>query len=189
MKSQQKQSLEIKNAELEKQLAEKNRDLQIEASLERVRSVAMSMRKPADLLSICESLFRELQLLDFGNLRNALVHTYLNSNYIIDYDYSDFSKGTINHIPYSGDPILEEFVKGIRKTKDAFIEEALTGLELENWKKFRNANNEAYDERLDKTQALYYYFYSVGEAAIGIFNFPSDISRKTGSAQTLPQCF
>ena len=171
MKSQQKQSLEIKNAELEKQLAEKNRDLQIEASLERVRSVAMSMRKPADLLSICESLFRELQLLDFGNLRNALVHTYLNSNYIIDYDYSDFSKGTINHIPYSGDPILEEFVKGIRKTKDAFIEEALTGLELENWKKFRNANNEAYDERLDKTQALYYYFYSVGEAAIGISTF------------------
>ena len=171
MKSQQEQSLEIINAELEKQLAEKNRDLQIEASLERVRTVAMSMRKPADLLSICESLFRELQLLDFGNLRNALVHTYLNSNYIIDYDYSDFSKGTINHIPYSGDPILEEFVKGIRKTKDAFIEEALTGLELENWKKFRNANNEAYDERLDKTQALYYYFYSVGEAAIGISTF------------------
>ena len=106
MKSQQERSLEIKNAELEKQLAEKNRYLQIEASLERVRTVAMSMRKPADLLSICESLYRELQLLDFGNLRNALVHTYLNSNYIIDYDYSDFSKGTIIHIPYSGDPIL-----------------------------------------------------------------------------------
>ena len=180
MKSHQEQSLEIKNAELEKQLAEKNRDLQIEASLERVRTVAMSMRKPDDLLSICESLFRELQLLDFGDLRNALVHTYSNSNYIIDYDYSDFSKGTINHIPYSGNPNLEEFAEGIRKTKDAFIEEALTGLELENWKKFRNANNEAYDERLDKTQALYYYFYSVGEAAIGISTFVPISAEKLG---------
>ncbi len=171
MKSQQEHSLEIKNAELEKQLAEKNRDLQIEASLERVRTVAMSMRKPDDLLSICESLFLELQQLDFGNLRNVIVHTYLNSNYIIDYDYSDFSKGTVNHIPYSGDPILEQFVKGIRKTNDAFIEEALTGIELENWKKFRNTNNEVPDERLDKTTSLYYYFYSVGEAAIGISTF------------------
>ena len=150
---------------------EKNRDLQIEASLERVRTVAMSMRKPDDLLSICESLFLELQQLDFDHLRNALVHTFLNSNFFIDYDYSDFSKGTINHIPYSGDPMLEKFVKDIRKTKDAFFEEALTGIELENWKKFRNTNNEVPDERLDKTTSLYYYFYSVGEAAIGISTF------------------
>src|SRR5450755_1498519 len=34
-----------------------NRELEIESSLERVRAVAMGMRKPDDLLGICEVLF------------------------------------------------------------------------------------------------------------------------------------
>src|SRR5580692_5268316 len=101
MQSQQEQSLRATNAELEKQLAAKNRDLEIEAALERVRTVAMGMRKPGDLLSICRALFAELQLLDFSDLRNAIIHTYLNVNYLIDYDYSDFTQGHISHIPYS----------------------------------------------------------------------------------------
>src|SRR4249919_1747769 len=50
-----------------------NRELEIEAALERVRTVAMSMNKPDDLLSICEILFNELQKLGFSRLRNAMI--------------------------------------------------------------------------------------------------------------------
>src|SRR6195952_1513662 len=42
-----------------------NRELEIESSLERIRSVAMSMSTPGDLLSICETMFHELNKLGF----------------------------------------------------------------------------------------------------------------------------
>jgi hypothetical protein len=171
MQSQQEQSLRAKNDELEKRLAAKNRELEIEAALERVRAVAMGMRKPGDLLSICRALFAELQLLDFSDLRNAIIHTYLNVNYLIDYDYSDFTQGHISHIPYSDNPIAEKYAKDIRKTKDAFAELIITGSKLKEWKVFMDANNEAPDERLGNAKSLYYYIYAVGDASIGISTF------------------
>ncbi|HEY4195084.1 MAG TPA: hypothetical protein VGM63_06095, partial [Mucilaginibacter sp.] len=172
MKNKQEQDLELKNAELEKQLAAKNRELEIEASLERVRAVAMGMTRPEDLLNISRSLFKELQLLEFSDLRNAIIHTYTDDqSYFIDYDYSDFTKGHISHIPYSGNPILERFVHDIRKTKDAFTEIIITGKELKKWQTFRDSNNEAPDERLSNAYSLYYYMYSIESASIGISAF------------------
>ena len=65
MNSQEKQLLQTKNAALEKELAhkitelqQKEQELAIEAALERVRVVAMSMRTPADLPSIGEIIFK-----------------------------------------------------------------------------------------------------------------------------------
>src|ERR1700757_1495993 len=74
MKGTEEQSLKAKNAELEKQLAAKNRDLEIEAALERVRTIAMAMRTANDLLSICKKLFEELTELGFAELRNAMIN-------------------------------------------------------------------------------------------------------------------
>src|SRR4026207_859463 len=48
-----------------------NRELEIESSLERVRAVAMGMKKSDDLLGICEVLFKELQTLGFNDVRNT----------------------------------------------------------------------------------------------------------------------
>ena len=56
-----------------KAVEEQNRELEIESSLERVRTVAMSMSKADDLLNICEVLFTQLQSLEFANLRNAMI--------------------------------------------------------------------------------------------------------------------
>ena len=42
-------------------LQNKNRELEIEAALERVRAAAMSMYKPEDLMNVCEILYIELQ--------------------------------------------------------------------------------------------------------------------------------
>src|SRR6186713_52042 len=58
------------------ELENKNRELEIETALERVRAVAMGMRKPEDFPDVCEVLFKELQLLGFNELRNAMVNIH-----------------------------------------------------------------------------------------------------------------
>ena len=69
-----------KNEELQKQVEEKaaeliqkNRELEIEASLERVRTVAMSMQKPDDLLDVCKIISDQLELLNVTDIRNIQV--------------------------------------------------------------------------------------------------------------------
>ena len=161
------------------ELEEKNRKLEIEAALERVRTVAMSMEKPDDILKICEALFKELQKSGFSELRNALINTFVDEkNYFIDYAYSDFTGGTISRIPYSGHPVIERFIREIRKANDAFIEIEITAKELDEWKTFRKSNNEADDSRLDNIKSLFYYFYSIGKAGIGISTYRSVNKRK-----------
>jgi len=151
-----------------------NRELEIESSLERVRTVAMGMNKPGDLLNICEVLFKELQLLGFNELRNAMIHKFVDEQgYFLDHDYSDFAGGAITHTPYTGHPVVEKFMAEIRKTDDAFSEIAVAGKELEDWKEFRITNGQAHDPRLDGIPAFYYYFYSIGPADIGISTFSS----------------
>jgi signal transduction histidine kinase len=155
---QKRKSVEIQNHELE-----------IESSLERVRTVAMGMNKTDDILSISEVLFFELRKLKFDNIRNAIIHVYKDEEgYFVDYDYSEFLKGSVNQIPYKGNPVIERFIKDIREKKDAFSEIIINGEELEGWKKFRENNNEPYDSRLEGLSALCYYIYSFGAGAIGI---------------------
>ncbi len=169
-----KENLQLKDAIKRRtiEIENKNRELEIEASLERVRTVAMSMHKPQDLLGISKAVFKELQLLQFTDLRNAIIHTYSDEqNAFLDYDYADFTKGYISNIPYKGNSIIEKFIRDIRKSKDAFTEIIIKGKELKQWQLFRNANNEAPDERLSAATALYYYVYSIGNASIGISTF------------------
>ena len=167
--------LEETIAELEqkrKAVEAQNRELEIESSLERVRTVAMGMKKPDDLLSINEILFKELQTLGFSELRNTLIHTFVDEKkYFIDYDFSDFTGGCISHIPYNSLPFIENYVKEIRKTNDAFTEISITGKELEEWKDFRRTSGQMEDPRLDKVSALYYYNYSIGVGDVGISTF------------------
>ena len=58
-----------RNAELEKALAEATRELEIESSLERVRSRTMGMQKSSDLAQAVAIVFEELDKLDLSTLR------------------------------------------------------------------------------------------------------------------------
>ena len=67
-----KESLRLQNEELKRMLDESlaasgqmKRNLEIEASLERVRTVVMSMQKPDELSGISEIVFTELKGLGF----------------------------------------------------------------------------------------------------------------------------
>jgi signal transduction histidine kinase len=148
------------------------REAQIEASLERVRAVAMSMQKSDDLLSICEVSFKEFKKLGFDNLRNAIIHILNDEQkYFMDYDYSDYLGGGINKISYDSHPMLNEYLKKIKKANDAFAEVVIDGDQLESWKDFRRRGGQQDDPRLDDIPALYYYLYSIGVGDIGISTF------------------
>ena len=136
------EELEQKRKSVEAQ----NKELEIESALERVRTVAMGMNKPDDLLNICEILFKELQLLGFTELRNTIIQTFVDENkYLNDYDFSDVTGGWISRIPYTGHPVIEKFIQNIRKNNDTFVETVVTGQELEDWKAFRKTNGEVED--------------------------------------------
>lgn len=149
-----------------------NRELEIESSLERIRTSAMGMNKPEDLLRICENIFAELKMLGFNDLRNSLIHTFNDEDdYFLDYDYSDYTGGSISRIPCKGLPMIENFLNEIRKARDSFAEIIVTGTELELWKKFRKETGQLEDSRIDSAHVLYYYYYSIGVGDLGISTF------------------
>jgi signal transduction histidine kinase len=148
------------------------REAQIEASLEKVRAQALGMHKPGDLLNVCEVLFKELLFLGFTQLRNAIIHDFNDEKrYFLDYDYSDLTGGAITEISYTSHPIVENFIKQIRSSDNAFAGFKIAGTELRNWKAFRKKGGQRDDPRLNKATALYYYVYSIGNASIGISTF------------------
>jgi signal transduction histidine kinase len=169
-----KENIELRDAIKRRtiELEKKNRELEIEASLERVRVVAMGMRNPDDILDICKVMFTELKSLGFSDLRNTLINFWDDSsNSLIDYDYSDFTGANKAKIAYSSHPVVGQFQKRIRKSKDAFAKLVVKKEHLESWRQRRKDSGEYDDPRLNDVSELYYYFYSIGVGAIGISAF------------------
>ncbi|MBL8006881.1 MAG: nuclear transport factor 2 family protein [Ignavibacteria bacterium] len=160
-------------------LSIKNRDLEIESSLERVRAIATGMRKSEDLLEICETLFTELKNLGFDELRNTMINIHDDEEEtFLNYDYSDTLGKNITPLFYDINPVIKKQIKQIRKSRDAFSETSFKGNELKEWKKFRKKKGEPDDPRIRNTKALYYYFYSIGTGSIGISTFGSITKEK-----------
>jgi len=156
-----------------KAVEEKNRDLEIESSLERVRTVAMSMRTADDLLNICQILFEELTALGFGELRNAMINIVNDEKgSFLNYDFNG-SATSVTPFLYNSHPVMERQVEMTRSASDAFFEHVLTGDNLEDFKAFRVRNGEPDDPKLENISALYYYFYSIGVGSLGISAFTS----------------
>lgn len=176
-----KENLELREAikRYTVELEEKNRELEIEASLERVRAVAMSMHKTDDLLSICKVSFKEFKKLGFNNIRNAIIHIPNDKqNYFMDYDYSDLTDGAITKIKYGSHPIVDEYLKKIKSAQDDYFEVIINEEQLDSWRDFREKSGQKDDPRLNKATALYYYFFSIGIGDIGISTFkPIDESQ------------
>ena len=148
------------------------REAQVEASLERVRAQAMAMHHQEDLQNICETLYKEFNVLGFDGLRNAMINIHNDEQKtFLNYDYSDVIGKSINHLTYNIHPEIEKQIKQVRKANNAFSETVFKGKGLENWKKFRKKIGEKDDPRIKNCKALYYYFYSIGTGAIGISTF------------------
>ncbi len=163
-----RQDLEQQRKAIEAQ----NRELEIEACLERVRTEAMGMRKPDDLPNVCEVLFKQLQSLGFTELRNAMINIHEDEKgTFVNYDYSDEIGRSITPLFYTIHPVIEKQIKQIRSSPDAFSETVFAGSDLDGWKEFRRRSGEKDDPRIEAANALYYYFYSIGTGSIGISTF------------------
>ncbi|MEI6264840.1 MAG: ATP-binding protein [Sphingobacteriia bacterium] len=160
--------LDLKKAEAQA------REAQIEAALEKVRSVAMSMHHSNELLSICESIYVELLKLNMTELRNTMINIHNDADEtFLNYDYSAYAGKAVTKYGYHIHPIINQLVMQCRSTHDAFLDIALAGEEFETWRSFRKSSGEKDDKRLNSINHLHYYFYSIGIGSIGISTFES----------------
>src|SRR6185436_2646600 len=155
---------------LQEDLQYKNRELEIETALERVRTVAMNMKEPADMIEICRTISGQLQLLKIENIRNvqtAIINeergTYFNYEY-----FTPYGTTSILEIVTKLHPKVEEFVNTIKKSADSFFTTSFKGKALNEWREYRNKTNQNADPILDKAKSLHYYFYSIGPGALGL---------------------
>ena len=87
--SRSKTKVVVKKSPKKNDLATLKERLKIEASLDRVREIALRMRMPEDLLSICEIVFKELRKLGFKDIRNTMINIHDDeSRSFLNYDYS-----------------------------------------------------------------------------------------------------
>lgn len=169
-----------REAELERQVEEKtadlknkNRELEIESALEKVRSSALSMKDPDDMVEVCRIISDQLELLnvkDIRNIQTAIIDeikgTYLNYEYFTQYKTS-----SILEILTKLHPVVEEFVNEILKSKDAFFTKTFKGKALKNWIEYRKDTNQNPDPILEASTSVHYYFYSIGPGALGISTY------------------
>src|ERR1035437_4527899 len=156
-----------------------NRELEVESSLERVRTQAMSMNKPNDLMDICQVVYTELQLLDFNELRNAMINIYNDDkNSFLKYDYSATAGKTVTQMPYNFHPLIDKQVRETKNAGDAFNEFSFTGKELKDFRELRKNNGELDDPKLEDSSSLHYYFYSIGNGSIGISTYSAITAEK-----------
>lgn len=158
--------LDLQNAEAQ------TREAKIEASLEKVRTVALTLTKSNDMLDIAQVLYEQLLALGFSDIRNAIIDIHNDdSETFLDYDYSYDMSSAVTEFSFYGDPVIEQQIKKIESSNDAFFEIELKGKQLDELIEARLRNGEKDDPRLREIDQLTYNLYSFGNGAIGISNF------------------
>jgi len=154
------------------ELEAKTNELKIESSLERIRTIAMSMQKADGLLEVVEILYKELKTLGFTDIRNTIINIFNDTKEIfLNYDYSDYGVGGISEVDYNSHPSNKEFVNKMREASNEFMITEFTGNELDEWRKWRSDQGQMPDSKLDQAESLYYYEFSIGVGSIGISTF------------------
>jgi signal transduction histidine kinase len=150
-----------------------NRDLEIESSLERVRTVAMSMNKPDDMVSVCNVISDQLQLLgvkDIRNVQTVIIHdrkgTYLKYQY-----FAAYKEGVIEETDYNKHPKVLAMVEEMKKSANSSFNGSMENLELNIFREWRKQFNQFPDPLLDESYSMHYYFLSIGQGALGLTTY------------------
>ncbi|MEP7376427.1 MAG: hypothetical protein ABI675_23720, partial [Chitinophagaceae bacterium] len=150
-----------------------NRELEIESSLERVRTVAMSMNNRDDMLGICRIISEQLELLKVKEIRNiqtAIFYeakgAYMNYEY-----YAKHNKTLITETTYTNHEIHRAFANQMLKGKGEFFERHITRAELPGWIVYQRTTNVFIDTYLEHAESLNYYWHSLGPVALGMSTY------------------
>lgn len=169
----QSQHLEIKISELEKKLAVKNRELEIEAALEKVRTKAMGMRAPADMLDVCKTISLQLKSLGVKEIRNvqtAIFYEHLGTYMNYEY-YARHKKTIITETSYTNHEIHKEFAAKMLKGRGEFFVTHIKGKKVKEWIAYQKTTNVFIDKYLETASSLNYYWFSLGPVALGISTY------------------
>ena len=157
-----------------KELNQKNRELEIESALERVRTVAMSMRKPDDMLEVCRIIAAQLELLGIREIRNvqtAIIDEPGKGTYINYQFFKQYQEGTVEEVEIAKHPAVVEMIQRMQHSPDAYHSHTFEGDELANWIQYRKEDNQFPDPILEASSAVYFYFYSIGQGGLGLSGY------------------
>ena len=174
--------LKKKNARLEKQLLQKERDLKIESSLEKVRIMAMAMTDRDDMLTICKAISTQLKLFgvkDIRNVQTAIIYKekgiYMNYEY-----YTKHRKTVITETSYGTSKLDRDFANKMLKGKGEIFFSHLKGKKVKEWLDFQKTTNVFIDKFLETASTLNYYWYSLGPVALGISTYHPLVKNEQG---------
>ncbi len=178
--STQDQQLILRNIQLEKALSEKtaeldqkNHELLVEASLEKVRVVALSMKLPSDMLDVCSTIGEQLALLGVKEIRNIQTAIF-NEEKGTYYNYEFYAKHhqtVITETDYKNHPVHQEFASQMLKGAGEVYIHSFQGKEVKEWIEYQKTTNVFIDSFLDKAEALCYYWNSLGTVALGMSTY------------------
>ncbi|MES1198040.1 MAG: hypothetical protein ABUL41_02065, partial [Chitinophagaceae bacterium] len=180
MKKHKDQSQSLDKGELQKQLKRKSselerlsRELEIEAALEKVRTIALSMKAPDDMLRVCKIISLQLQSLGVKEIRNvqtAIFYesrgTYMNYEY-----YAKHKKTFITETLYTNHKVAKAFATKMLKGKGEFFITHIKGKKVKDWIAYQKTTNVFIDRFLEKASSLSYYWFSLGPVALGISSY------------------
>ena len=150
-----------------------NRELEIEGALEKVRTIAMGMKQPADMLDVCRTISRQLQSLGVKDIRNVqtaifyeLRGTYMNYEYYAKHDDTFITETT-----YTNHEIHSEFATNMLKGKGETFITHIKGDDVKDWIAYQKTTNVFIDKYLETASSLNYYWFSLGPVALGISTY------------------
>ena len=165
--------LEKANARLAKELLQKKRELKIESSLEKVRTMSMAMAHRDDMLKICKAISTQLNLFGVKEIRNvqtAIIYKekgiYMNYEY-----YTKHRKTVITETSYGTSKLDRDFANKMLKGKGEIFFSHLKGKKVKEWLDFQKTTNVFIDKYLETASTLNYYWYSLGPVALGISTY------------------
>ena len=166
-------SLKKKNDTLRKELSASKRELKIEASLDKVRSIALGMTGRDDMLKICKTISQQLAKLGIKEIRNiqtAIFYesrgTYMNYEF-----YAKHKKTFITETLYTNHKIAKAFASKMLKGKGEIYITHIKGKKVKEWLAYQKTTNVFIDKYLNTASSLNYYWHSLGPVALGISTY------------------
>ncbi|HWC54190.1 MAG TPA: ATP-binding protein [Chitinophagaceae bacterium] len=168
--------LEETIAELElkrKAVEEQNHELEIESALERVRSVAMGMKKREDMLDVCKTIAQQLALLKVNEIRNVQTAIFYDEKGVYtNYEYyAKHDKLLITDTEFRNHPVADKFANQMMKGPNEVFIHGFTGQEVKDWLEYQKGTNVFIDNYLETASSLTYYWYSLGPVALGMSTY------------------
>jgi signal transduction histidine kinase len=159
--------------QLQELINSQKRELDIEASLEKVRVSALRMERLEDMMEICRLISVELETLGVKEIRNVQTAifnegkgSYMNYEY-----YRLHQKKLVTDVDYLHNDQSNDFARQMMKGSNATWIKNLEGQPLQDWIAYQKTTNVFIDSFLTTTKSLHYYWHSLGPVAMGMSSY------------------